>query len=167
MNRGADISEDGLYRYLLWREWDGSKDRMVWIMLNPSTADAETDDVTITKCIGFAQHAGCGGIQVINLYALRATQPEDLYHQWYGRNVDPEGPRNVEMWSTVLSDPRRGLIVAAWGDSAPKRLPASVAYREHFIRPDVPPAALCLGKTAKGTPRHPSRLGYDTPMVAL
>lgn len=163
MKAGADISEDGLYRYLLWREWEPTRDQMVWVMLNPSMADASTDDLTITKCMGFARRAGYGGIQVINLYAWRATDPTELSRV----PIEAEGPRNVETWDLVLGYFHRGPIVAAWGDSKPKGMPASLAHRKHFIRPERPPMAVCLGKTAKGSPKHPSRLGYDTPLVVM
>lgn len=162
MRSGADISEDGLYRYSLWREWDRSLDHMVWIMLNPSTADATTDDLTVTKCKEFARRAGCGGITVINKYAYRCTTPNQLLLA-----VDPEGPRNMATWETTLEFFHRGPIVAAWGDSAPKRITHSRALWRFTVAPETPPTWLCLGKTKDGVPRHPSRLGYDTELVAL
>jgi hypothetical protein len=84
--RGCVLSPDGLYRYLLWRTWNPKANTMVWLMLNPSTADAMNDDPTIRRCIGFAQREGCGSIQVLNLYALRATKPKHLFD-----HPDPEG----------------------------------------------------------------------------
>jgi len=85
---GAIVSDDGLYRYRLWRRWDAECPTMVWIMLNPSTADAEVDDPTIRRCIGFARREHCGGIEVVNLYALRATNP--------AAHPTPEGPENAK-----------------------------------------------------------------------
>lgn len=76
--RGAVISDDGRYRYRLWRTWAPELPRMAWIMLNPSTADAEVDDPTIRRCVGFAKREGCGGIEVVNLYAYRSTDPSVL-----------------------------------------------------------------------------------------
>ena len=67
----ADISPDGLYRYTLGRTW-GDGDTCVFIMLNPSVADAESDDPTIRRCRGFAEALGCGSLLVANLYAYRA-----------------------------------------------------------------------------------------------
>src|SRR5271154_3410516 len=74
----ADISEDGLYRYWLTRTWDPTKPVLNWIMLNPSTADANKDDATIRRCMNFAKHWHYGGIAVYNLFAFRATDPKVL-----------------------------------------------------------------------------------------
>ena len=79
----ATISEDGLYRYALSRTWEGPIWSLAFIMLNPSTADATEDDPTIRKCIGFAQRNGCNAIEVVNLFAFRATDPNDLRRAGY------------------------------------------------------------------------------------
>ncbi|MDB5297796.1 MAG: hypothetical protein JWO31_3779 [Phycisphaerales bacterium] len=71
----AVLSPCERYRYVLHRWWDESKPAVCWLMLNPSTADAATDDPTIRKCCGFARAWGAGGIAVVNLFALRATDP--------------------------------------------------------------------------------------------
>jgi len=130
---------------------------MVWIMLNPSTADAEVDDPTIRRCISFARREGCGGIEVINLYALRATKPKHLLD-----HPDPEGPYNGRCWIAVLTDPRCGPVVAAWGAHANEgRLPSSRSYWEcRMGRP-----LLCLGWTKAGTPRHPLYVRADEALV--
>lgn len=106
-SRGALISECGLYRYRLWRRW-GIGPHATWIMLNPSTADADLDDPTIRRCIGFARAWGFSAIEVVNLFALRATNPREL-----GRSADPIGPDN----DRHLSEAGRAaeLRIAAWG----------------------------------------------------
>lgn len=83
----AVISECGSYRYRLERVWEAEKDRVAFIMLNPSTADASKDDPTIRRCIGFAKAWGFGGLIVGNLFALRSTDPKALYG-----HKDPVGP---------------------------------------------------------------------------
>ena len=98
---------EGQYRYLLWRYWGEAK-RLVWVLLNPSTADARQDDPTIRRCVGFAKGWGYDGIQVVNLFAYRATDPRELKAV-----VDPVGPRNDEF----IERAARGheMVVVAWG----------------------------------------------------
>ena len=80
---GALLSSCGTYRYRLWRYWHTEREPLIFIMLNPSTADAMQDDPTIRKCIGFAKRLGFGGIEVVNLFAYRATDPRDLRANGY------------------------------------------------------------------------------------
>ena len=71
VERWAEISNDGQYRYLLGRRWDATLPECTFVMLNPSTADAKQDDPTIRRCINFAKSYGCGSLLVGNLYAFR------------------------------------------------------------------------------------------------
>jgi len=68
-NDGALMVGD--YRYHLWRTWDETRPRLLWVMLNPSTADGETDDPTVRRCIGFSKGWGYGSIEIVNLFAYR------------------------------------------------------------------------------------------------
>ena len=146
MVRTATISDDGLYRYRLGRYW-GPGEVMVWAMLNPSTADSEVDDPTIRRCMGFARREGYDGIEVINLYALRATKPKHLLD-----HPDPEGPENTEHWTDVLSNHKVGMGVAAWGAHVGMgHLPAS--HAADYWRCGA--SWRCLGATKGGYPRHP------------
>ena len=168
VQKHADLSDDGVYRYYLGRWWGpshGGLPTLAFIMLNPSIADAEQDDPTIRKCVGFARRLGYAGISVFNLFAYRATDPDDLRAAMKA-GVDVVGPENDERLRLML----RGRlavgdgVVAAWG--AQKGIDARV--REVLAMPGS--RALCtLGLTAKGVPRHPLMLGYDgatlTPMV--
>ena len=153
----AVLSGDGTYRYVLSRCWDRSLYALPWVMLNPSTADEKTDDPTIMRCVRRAVMAGYGGIRVVNLFALRATDPAEL-----ARHPDPVGPENDEILTSLAQVTGHGIIpvVVAWGASVPPRLrerPAAVWEILDGCR------ALCLGKTRDGYPRHPGRLGYDVP----
>ena len=76
MQSGAVITGD--YRYLLWREWDNSHKTVSFIMLNPSRADAQVNDPTITRCINFAKSWGYGRLEVVNLFAYRTPKPSLL-----------------------------------------------------------------------------------------
>lgn len=147
VTKSAVISDCGQYRYTLQRRWDHIKIPLAtFVMLNPSTADADNDDPTIRRCIGFAKALGWGGIQVVNLYALRSTDPKALWTA-----ADPVGPDNdkhltdVAQWADIASAP----LIAAWGANArPDRVTAVLAL-PHFDR------LTALGVTNKGAPRHP------------
>jgi len=155
--RTAELSECGSYRYTLVRRW--ARGRMVcWILLNPSTADAVHDDHTVRKCMGFARHWGFSGIYIVNLFAWRATDPREL-----GRiERDPfGGPRNDAAILCRTSSAQR--VVCGWGDSGGviARTHASAVVcelRERGI------TLHCLGTTKSGAPKHPARLGFDTPL---
>lgn len=79
MHRSAVIDPSGLYRYRLERYWGLAGRVLCVMMLNPSTADGKVDDATIRKLIKFAMRQGYSGIMVVNLYAFRATKPEELF----------------------------------------------------------------------------------------
>lgn len=151
---GAVISACGLYRYRLWRRW-GSGAHVTWIMLNPSTAGELDDDATIRKCVGFARRWGCDAIDVVNLFAWRATNPSDL-----GPLADPVGPDN----DAHIEEAGRSaaLVVVAWGRGAgvPVALIRSRAARvlELLVRHSVQ----CLGRADNGAPRHPLMLSYTS-----
>ena len=108
---GAVISPCGAYRYKLTRFWD-RPDVPGWVnfvMLNPSTADANLDDPTIRRCVGFAKSWGYGGLVVTNLFAFRATDPAALKTA-----PDPVGPDNDAMITAVASG--AALVVCGWGN---------------------------------------------------
>ena len=114
MNSGALISDCGFYRYWLTRPGRSliaERGPVLFIMLNPSTADAELDDPTIRRCRGFAESWGCAGLTVANLYAYRATDPAALR-----LCADPVGPDNDAHLVRLLRE--HGEAVCAWGNSA-------------------------------------------------
>ena len=75
---GAEFSKDRKYRYRLWREWNKTKPAVLFVMLNPSTADELVLDSTVSRCLSFAKEWGYGRLEVANLFALRATDPKEL-----------------------------------------------------------------------------------------
>jgi hypothetical protein len=140
-----------MYRYMLHRAWQRGT-IAVWIMLNPSTADARMDDPTIRKVTGFTRRLGHSGFIVVNLFAYRATDPKKL------REIgDPVGRQNANMLRAALgySDTR----IAAWG-----RFPSTAIARLAQPTRDLvlQAAPMCLGLTADGEPRHPLMLAYAT-----
>ncbi len=146
----AVISKCGRYRYRLEREVGERSSRSVlFVMLNPSTADAEIDDPTIRRCASFVRSWGYGRLVVVNLFAFRATDPRALRTA-----KDPVGPRND---SFVVGEARKAArIVAAWGTGG-----------KYLDRDRVAMGLLadggveCLGTTDEGFPRHPLYLGRD------
>lgn len=69
----------GPYRYTLTRVWEEERPRVCFVMLNPSTADASQEDPTIRRCLSFARSWGYGSLEVVNLFAWRATKPTDIF----------------------------------------------------------------------------------------
>lgn len=149
----AVISPDGVYRYRLDRSWGlAHRGRVCWVMLNPSTADADDDDPTIRRCIGFTSGFGYDSLTVINLYGARATDPRHLRHI-----IDPIGPGNSDHFAAALTD--ADLIVCAWGGNGPARDRAYINDIGLTMRLG---GAYHLGLTAAGQPRHPLYLRADT-----
>lgn len=109
MQRSARFSRCRRYRYVLWRHWDDERPSVMFLALNPSTADHRRDDPTIRRCIGYARDWGYGSLCVANLFAWRATRPSDLMAA-----DDPVGPRN-DLWLRRLAGEVE-LVVAGWGN---------------------------------------------------
>lgn len=155
-NADAIISPCGQYRYTLTRRipcvlrWVRP---CLFIMLNPSIADASIDDPTIRRCIGFAKLWQCTSLTVVNLFALRSTDPEAL-----AKHADPVGPENDTYLSRLAFSHRFGVVVCAWG-SHPFAKERAQAVREAFT------GASCLGITKNGSPRHPLYVKADQPLV--
>jgi hypothetical protein len=151
----ARLSADRAYRYMLTRWWaDGLV--MMFIGLNPSTADADTDDPTVRRLIGFARRESCGSVWVVNLFALRATDPRALRV-----SPDPVGPLNDRF---LRERTRAACVAAAWGAHGNLN-GRSAQVRAMF--PAVPLLLLCFGLTANGEPRHPLYMRSDAPLLSL
>lgn len=148
MNRSAMFSEDRVYRYALWRVWAAERGYVLFIGLNPSTADETKDDPTVRRCIGFAKQWGYGGLCMANLFAYRATKPADMR-----RANQPEGSENNETLKNLANT--AGIVVAAWGTNGPFR------GRDKRIRAMIT-GMYCLGVTKEGHPKHPLYVPYDT-----
>jgi hypothetical protein len=154
----ADISDDELYRYALGRVWDEALPVLVYIMLNPSTADALEPDHTITKCVGFARRWGFGGILVLNLWALRSTDPKGLKHALLYA-IDPVGPENNEYLSYFARAARDtdSDVIVAWGLNAAGTVRRDIVV-ELLAREGVDLWA--IAETKDGEPGHPLMLPY-------
>jgi len=148
------------YRYHLTRSW-GPGPRACFVMLNPSTATAEVDDPTIRKCIGFARRWGCGSIDVVNLWAIRSTDPAGVLA------VDePVGVGNDAAIEAAVE--RSTIVVFAWGAHVNGLLKRVGWQRVHQVREMVAHLGVrahCLGTSADGSPRHPLYVPYETDLV--
>lgn len=152
MNKGAEFSPGRKHRYVLWRIWDVSRAKIMFIGLNPSTADENEDDPTIRRCINFAKDWGCyGGIYVLNLFAYRATKPRDMRLA-----ADPIGADN----DTCLINYgiKSSAIVACWGSSGDY-------INRHTSVTNIFKELWCFGRTKNGMPRHPLYVKKDTPLI--
>jgi hypothetical protein len=138
------ISPCGLYRYRLERVWDDSLPLVVFVCLNPSTADAQTDDRTVRRCIGFAKNWGFGRLRVVNLFALRSKDWKVLY-----RHPDPTGPNNDQAIIDAVTGER---TVCAWGA---RRFAAKRARRVLRLVVNNALTVDCLKLTQSGCPQHP------------
>ena len=115
----AIISDCSKYRYELHREWDKNKGKVLFIMLNPSTADTHNDDLTTKRCINFAKKWGYGGIMIGNIYPFRAKRPKDL-RRWLNTSNNGlwehrEG--NIDAVHQMVE--QADLVVCAWGCNNP------------------------------------------------
>lgn len=141
---------EGEHRYRLWRQWGPTEElanggRVAFVMLNPSTADATKDDPTIRRCIGYAKAFGAGALDVVNLYAFRATNPTDLYAA-----LDPVGPDND---AHIVEVARAAEVtICAWG-AHPFARARSQRVKDLLVSARV--KLRCLHKTKSGEPAHP------------
>lgn len=154
----AHISDCGLYRYRLSRSW-GPQQTLSFVMLNPSTADASIDDPTIRRCMGFARREGAGGIVVVNLYALRATDPAELR-----KTKDPFGPDNRANIKAIGLEAVAACmpVVCAWGMGG--WVKSADMATIHLLQ-STGAKLVCLGKTKGGHPKHPLYIKGDQPLV--
>jgi hypothetical protein len=143
----ARFSDCRRYRYALSRVWCAESPTVLFLMLNPSTADAEKFDPTVRRCFGYAKTWGYGVMRVANLFAYRATKPKDLIEA-HRSGVDVIGPENDEAIRSAakMSD----LILCAWGAkafSAPRAQAVEAILAEYPLH--------CLRETQLGQPVHP------------
>jgi hypothetical protein len=145
------LSDDALHRYTLVREWNPDRARVLFVMLNPSTADADDDDPTIRRCICFAKSWGFGSLEVVNLSSARCTNPDllgrlDAFHDLDARELN----------RTVRADAedRAALIIFAWG--AHKAVKTHLLTRTSRQRIEAHRDKVRVLATNKdGSPKHP------------
>ncbi|MBW4441405.1 MAG: DUF1643 domain-containing protein [Plectolyngbya sp. WJT66-NPBG17] len=149
---GTIFDSSGAYRYALWRSWN-SDPRIGFVMLNPNQADAELNDPTIRRCIGFAKSWGFGGLEVVNLFAYRAKTPQLLKQA-----AEPIGIENDRYLLTLAE--RVDLIILAWGNWG------GLWQRDREVLPYFQTEnSYSLGVTKLGHPKHPLYLRRDIDRV--
>ena len=136
----AKLSACRKYRYALWRTWDDSMGKVMFIGLNPSTADETVDDRTIKRCISYAQQWGYGGIIMGNLFAFRTPNPDEMKS-----SKSPVG-EEIDYWLKRLANDAQ-LVVGMWGNSGGFR-GRSEEVAAMF------PNLHCLRLTSAGQPHH-------------
>jgi len=144
---GAIFSNCREYRYVLWRIWDDDMPKVMFIGLNPSTADETDDDPTIRRCIGFAKRWGFGGVYMLNIFAYKAVQPEQMKKAADSIGAENDGylARYAEMSS---------LVIGAWGNHG-VYLNRGAGVIEMF------PTMQCMKMTKRNQPAHPLYLRSD------
>lgn len=153
MENTAKLSGCRNYRYALWRTWDDSMPFVMFVGLNPSTADETSDDPTLTRCIKYAKSWGYGGVCMANLFAFRATEPADMKV-----SDDPIGIENNKWLKKLAKD--AALVVAAWGNDG------SYLERSEQVK-EFLPNLYCLKLNKSGEPAHPLYQSADIKPVPI
>jgi len=151
VNKKATFSDCRKYRYALSRTWNGKKKTILFIGLNPSTADEKIDDPTIRRCINYAQNWGYGSLLMVNLFAYRATMPSELKNA-----INPIGNDN-DLYIIELSK-KADLAVAAWGNKG------TLLNRDKEVKKIIP-NLMCLKINKSGQPAHPLYQKKDLKLI--
>ena len=141
VSQNARFSRCRKYRYSLERSWSEGKGRVLFIGLNPSTADHRSDDPTIRRCVGFARDWGFQAMEIVNLFAFRATLPSDLKQA-----AKPVGPANNKWIKRAHQD--ADLTVACWGNDG------SFLARDEEIAAELT-GMHCIHLNRSQQPAHP------------
>lgn len=150
LRRTARFSPNRVFRYDLWRGWDDSLPPATFVMLNPSYANEDREDNTVSRCIKFAKRWGCGSLHVANIFAIVSTDPQALY----GPNlISIVGPENDA--AIVAAASQSKIVVASWGMHGAHL--GRAAEVQAMIEPLAP--LVCLGLTQGGYPKHPLARG--------
>ena len=142
----AIISDCSKYRYELHREWDKDKKKVLFIMLNPSTADSYNDDLTTIRCMNFAKKWGYGGIMIGNIYPFRAKRPKDLKKWLEGYKYSDFNEHNANIAHVQNMMNQCHLTICAWGCNHPG-IPEMLEYTSDLFYLE-----LCKDNI---TPKHP------------
>ena len=149
LHKTAVISKCEKYRYKLTRTWDEDKGKVLFIMLNPSTANHIENDLTTIRCINFAENWGYGGLMIGNIYPFRAKRPKDL-RKWLEISMNPMA-LNKNMKHVREMAEQAEQVVCAWGCNHPG-IPIWVEELKWKLGTDLLFLELCKDDI---TPKHP------------
>lgn len=152
--RAAELSNDGVHRYLLTRRWSHAGPALPVVLLNPSTADVMRDDATVRILMRYAWRWQLAGVELSNLYSFRCTDPRKLTP---AERTGPLAGQHLD-WLFASAKKGRGWVLVGWGDQGAKL--RDFAERVELVRllavkHDVELKA--LGVTKAGNPWHPLR----------
>lgn len=159
----ARFSDCKAYRYRLECVWDVGNPNGFWlfVMLNPSTADESFSDPTVSRCVNRAMDAGAGGIIVVNLFALRATDPKEM--RAHPKPIEHEDDEND--WHIASAAKRCAKVILAWGTHGAFRAPGRSFTRDYEVMHLLKGAGMPLYRigapTIHGHPKHPLYLRSD------
>lgn len=159
----AIFSEDRRFRYLLTRQWDAAKPCVGFCMLNPSIADEEKLDPTLTRCKGYAERLGYGGMMIVNAFPMVATNPKVFLAKWIeigaGRRAAELGQNDRYIRVALKAD----QMIVGWGQHLDHK-----ALRSRYWEL----ASLfhgrtlhCFGVTKSRDPKHPLYLRGDADLI--
>lgn len=155
---GALFSPCRRYRYRLWRQWDPARPYLLWILLNPSTADEITNDPTVERCMRRAVAWNFGGVQVCNIFAWRSTDPKAL-------RLAPDPVGRPENDQAILAAAKgAGSVICGWGNHG------SLHRRSEEVVDLLKLEGIkagCLGVTRQWEPRHPLYVGYSQQVLVF
>jgi len=153
---GAIFSPDEVHRYTLWRRLadnlatNPDAPPILFVLLNPSTATHEVSDPTVTRCINYAKLWGHGRITVVNIFAVRETDPRNM--KAASDPIGPENDRYIRQEAEAVASAKGGRIICAWGAHG-EFLGRGRQMTELLQGIDIP--LHCLALTKAGHPKHP------------
>jgi hypothetical protein len=154
IDSGAIISDSGKFRFQLWRIWDADKPKVLWVMHNPSKANAIDDDATIRRCVGFSKLWGYGGLYVGNLFPYRATDPKELYKLEVNDLVPAENRVHLFDMINICQ-----IHILAYGNPIVKDFTPLVTILDKRWH--------CIKLTKAGNPCHPLYLKSDLKPIPI
>lgn len=150
IEKGAIFSDDKKYRYALHRIWEPTMNKILFIMINPSTATQHEDDKTIKKIMEISDKWNCGGVYVGNLYPYCSSKPTELKNIEIPDEIYKENMKHIQEMVSKCS-----LVVYAWGTKGPNERQHEPEWLKNIINKDV----YCINKSVKGIPMHPNQWG--------